>query len=502
MVMVANPVRSATAKARLIDQGKVKVKASEAELVASICRESFYEFVKEWWDTVVQEKPIWNWHIRYICKRLQRYAERVFKGKARESDFVLNVPPGTTKSLLCSVFFPAWVWTRMPSAKFLGVSYSHTLAQDLSSKTRDVVKSDKYRACFPSVKIRDDQDAKAYFKNTDGGVRYAAGVDGTVTGFHFHFIVIDDPLNPNQSHSPVEVAKANRWIKSTLSSRKIDKRVSVTILVMQRLHEEDPTAQFVRKGKIVSHVRLPAQVEDTPLPSFLAKRYRKGLLDAIRLSAKVLKETEEDMGAMAYSAQYRQQPVPPGGGMFVVRRLKMGHPPDKFKRIARCWDKAGTTAGEDWGAFTVGVKLAMDFDGRVWVLDVIRVQMDSFEREKLIRRTAENDGKRCIVVLEQEGGSGGKESAENTVRSLVGFRVRTVTVGQGKGNKERRADPFSTQVNGGNVVLNLEGRDTWHGPFREELKYFPKGKYSDQVDAASGAFNVVIKNKRRVGAKK
>ena len=41
---------------------------------------------------------------------------------------LINVPPGHVKSLSCSVFWPTWLWTRKPSVRFLGTSYSEDLA--------------------------------------------------------------------------------------------------------------------------------------------------------------------------------------------------------------------------------------------------------------------------------------------------------------------------------------------------------------------------------------
>jgi len=52
-------------------------------------------------------------------------------------------------------------------------------------------------------------------------------------------------------------------------------------------------------------------------------------------------------------------------------------------------------------------------------------------------------------------------------------------------------------VNGGNVIL-IDG--DWVAKFVEEIKFFPAMKNKDQVDAASGAFNILAVPKRRCGA--
>lgn len=489
---------------------KTGLKIDENELIASICRDSFFEFVKEFWHCVVAEQPVWNWHIEYLCNELQTIAERVFKDEAKEYDLVTNIPPGTTKSTIMSVMYPAWIWTRMPSARFIGASHSDNLSLDLSIKCRDIIKSDKYRACYPEIQLREDQDTKTKFQNTKGGYRYAVGVSGSVIGMHAHFIVLDDPIDALKATSAAEIKKVNYWIDNQLSNRKVSKSVSVMILVMQRLHQEDPTTLFLKRKKI-KHICLPAERSEKISPPELRKYYTKlggRLLDPVRLTHENLAE-EKRKGQYYYSSQFMQDPVPLGGGMFKVKRVKPGRVPTSFKKVVRYWDKGGTAGG---GAFTVGTKMGLDFDGRFWVLDVIRTQLDSFEREALMQRTAQADGKAVKIGLEQEPGSGGKESAESSVRRLAGYSVTVQraagTAAGGLGGKVERADPFSVQMNAGNVYIpdyfwNETIQDwkegTWVLEWLDEHRYFPNSKYKDQVDSSSGAFSLCYSPVVRVG---
>jgi predicted phage terminase large subunit-like protein len=477
------------------------VNVDENELAASVCRESFFEFTKEFWSVVSQERPVWNWHIEHMCTEVQVALERIFKGEEKEGDQVTNVPPGTTKSTIYSVMLPAWAWTRMPRFKAICASYSEKLARDdLSLKTRDIVTSDRYRAYFPEVVLRDDQNTKGYFQNTLGGWRYAVGVNGSVTGKHAHAIIIDDPLDPNEAFSEADLKTANRWIKETLSSRKVDKRVTVTFLVMQRLHQDDPTSLFLRR-KSTKWTKLPAEVEDGPVPEYLKEKYKDGLLDPVRLSNSVLKEYRQVLGEGAYSSQFRQNPAPPEGAMFQINRLRIGKPPEKFLALVRFWDKAGTADGGNW---TVGTLMGKDKEGKFWVLDVKRFRKDSWNREVEIKNTARMDGRLVRVGVEQEAGSGGKESAESTVRNLAGYNVRAIKVDASTGGKKERADPFSQQVNAGNVWLpeNLKEKDEWVGwawEWVEEVRYFPFGRNKDQVDSAALAFSMIAQPRIRVG---
>lgn len=466
---------------------------NEWALTASICRESFYDFAQEFWDTFVPEKPVWNWHIEYICNELQTVAERVFAGKPKEYDLIINQPPGTTKSSIASIAFPAWTWTRMISCRSMCGSYAFPLAMDLARKSRDIIKSDKYRLCFPEIILKPDQDTKTNFVNTRGGERHSFGVGGSVTGKHGHFIIVDDPLDPAMSVSELELKSTNSWMDETLSYRKVDKDISVMILIMQRLAQDDPTgSKLARIGSgAVRHICLPGELLPNVSPVECRAMYRDGLLDPSRLSAKVLAEARATLGEYGFASQFDQNPVPRGGGMFKTDLIQPGTPPLRMKRIVRNWDKAGTLKK---GCFTVGTKMGEDLMGRFWVLDVIRRQLDSGARERLIQRTAVLDGRGVYVTVEQEPGSGGKESAENTVKMLKGWKASIVIP---KGDKEVRALPFSSQVNIGNVfIVNSHWTATW----LEEFQFFPYSKYKDQVDSASGAFTFLSKLRHRPGA--
>lgn len=468
----------------------------EDELVASICKESFKDFVYEFWGEIIADELVWNWHIPYICDRLQNIAERVFRGEPRKKDIIINIPPGTTKSTLCSVMFPIWVWTRMPKAQTICSSYSADLALDLASKSRDIVWSPKFQRCFPEIEIREDARSKRHFQNTEGGWRHSTGVGGMITGFHGHFIIIDDPIDPNAALSEADLKAVNHWMTDTIPKRKVDKSITPTVLIMQRLHQEDPSGKWIeRTPEMVKHICLPAEKTEDVKPKHLRRRYKDGLLDPTRLSMSILKEAKLE-GEYSYAGQYLQRPTPPGGGMFKVdnfRVKKVAPPMNQLAKVVRYWDKAGTEGG---GAATAGVKIGRDKHGNFYVLDVVQGHWGISKRDSIIRATAEKDGQSVIQIVEQEPGSGGKESAINTIRLLEGFPVRRDPVGQSDGNKIQRAEPFASAVNNGLVYL-VEA--PWNHDYIEELRFFWFGSLKDRVDASSGAYNfLTLKRVARV----
>jgi predicted phage terminase large subunit-like protein len=272
---------------------------------------------------------------------------------------------------------------------------------------------------------------------------------------------------------------------------------------MQRLHQADPTGEWLDRvsGEVesdVRHICLPAELiydeQKKPLyvnPPELAGFYEDGLMDPIRIPKKVLQAKLKILGAYGYAGQMMQSPVPLGGGTFEVDKLELRNDPSaNIIRKVRSWDKAGT---QDGGNFSAGVLLGEDKKGRFWILDVVRGQWSAAGREALILQTAQMDGKGVEIELEIEGGSGGKESAENTVKMLAGYIVRAT---HPTGDKEARAYPLASQMGSGNVICLLK---EWTKEFVDELRYFPSGRYDDQVDAASSAFNRVARKKITIG---
>jgi len=454
---------------------------NEHDLVASITRESFYEFLLEFWDSIIPEKFIDNWHVKYLCDELQIVAERVFEGRKKAYDLIVNIMPGSTKSVIVSIMFPAWTWTRMPSLRFIGGSYAHQLAMDLSRKNRQLVKSTKFQLCFP-IKMRSDQDAKTFFMNEAGGMRLGMGTGG-IAGFHAHIIAVDDPLDPNKSASDIELKAASTWINESLAQRKVDQTLTPTILIMQRLHQMDPTGSTLERtgGEGIKHICIPAEITEDVKPRELTRFYKDGLFDPIRMPRSTLKDKQK-LGQFLYAGQYLQSPTMPSGGMFLWEQITVKKCNVRLLKTVRYWDKAGT---DDDGAYTVGVKMAKAEDGSIWILDVMRFQKDSAKRERIIKQTAGIDTTSITVGVEQEGGSGGKESAENTKKNLRGYKV---ILDRPTGDKVIRADAFSAWVNAGDVYA-VPG--PWLPDYLDELRHFPLSRYKDQVDASSGAFKIL-----------
>ena len=101
-------------------------------------------FVREAWKILEPEATfVEGWVIKAICDHL----EAVTRG---EIQFLLiNVPPGMMKSLLVSVFWPAWEWGPMGLAhlRYLSSSYSEPNVIRDNTKMRRLVEASGIKHC-------------------------------------------------------------------------------------------------------------------------------------------------------------------------------------------------------------------------------------------------------------------------------------------------------------------------------------------------------------------
>lgn len=447
-------------------------------------------FVAHFWHIVEPTIPLaWNWHLDELCEEL----ERVERGECLKEIF--NVPPGTMKSLLVSVFFRAFIWSKDSSKRFLAASYGGHLSIRDNVKLRTIITHPSYQALYPDVKLTGDQNAKEKFETSKGGWSIASSVGGPGTGEHPDYIFIDDPLTEQQSRSKAERDTANGWIDGTISSRGITRDVR-TILVMQRLHEEDPTGHLLAKGgwnhicfpmRYIGLITYPDGRVEAPDPR--DRRTTKGeLLWPNLFPEHKIRALEIALGPYGTAGQLQQRPSPEGGGLFKREWFKFVGAGPVIARRARGWDTAATEDGGDW---TCGVKIAEARD-LFFVEHVVHVQTGPAGVDVLMRQVAELDGIDCVQRELKEPAASGKTVIAARTKLLKGFDHGGVLA---TGDKVTMAKPLRAQCEAGNVYIVKTGDpavDAWIEPFISELCTFPTGKYDDHVDGASCAFNSVL----------
>lgn len=459
-----------------------------ADIEAELCRQDFFYFVQEFWEVIIAEDPVWNWHIPYLCYELQEYGYRLKNRIDSVGDVCINIPPGTSKSTIVTIMFPAWLWTIDQTLRIISGSYSASLSTDHAVKSRDIIQHEKYKKYFPEVVIRKDFSNKTHYKNTKGGERYVTSVGGTITGIHAHAIIIDDPLNPKQAASASERETANTWMTETLSTRKVHKSQTITFLVMQRLHELDCTGDWLekqKKGKLLNHICLPGEIADNVFPPELKDRYIGGKLDPLRLGDKALKQLSIDLGSYGYAGQIMQTPVPSGGGIwkewFAPIPDHLFPKPEELQQYGTDWDLAYTDDENNSACarVTAGKK-----DNKMYI-DTVDWKWVEFP--KLVAWMQTQAAPHHIEA---------KASGKSARQTLVNMGIPAIEVKVIGGDKEARANIVTPYAEAGMICVRESQLDKIYNDTKQGILRFPKGENDDLQDAIVQAITRLLAVKK------
>jgi predicted phage terminase large subunit-like protein len=444
---------------------------------------SLYYTLRLFWDVIIQDEFIDNWHIKYICEELEKISQKVIERKEKDYDLIINIPPGTSKSTIITIMWDVWLWLQDPSIVVISSSYSSGLSTDHSIKFSSIVHSDLFNELFQPYYISEfgkrfefAKDTESIITNNFGGSRIATSTGGTITGKHAHIIKRDDPLDPEQAESKAYRERASRFNDRTLSSRKKQKESTVTVTVMQRLHQSDTTGLDLQKDKKVKHICLPAEISDKITPQHLKDNYVDGLLDPVRLSSKILQESKQDLGTYGYSGQYMQNPVPEGGGKIKRDWFEFINesdlPPVRFD----LWiDGAYTKNTENDPS---GFMIAGEYRGILYIKHAVSKHMDMPECLKFIPEYCNLHRLTPLSKIYIEPKATGLSLIQmlkaNTRYNPVKIRSKLVTEG-----KESRIQTAAPKVESGRVVL-VNG--SWNDNFISELIGFPNMEHDEFVD--------------------
>ena len=461
--------------------GYVEGKAAQAQAEA---RESFLAFRKNLrYGTTI----LWGWWVELVAVELQQFYQDFVAG--RRPRLALMAPPQHGKSLT-AVDFIAWISGKNPDIKTIFASYSADLGERTNRQLQHIFQSERYKRIFPLTRIGgigtgwQCNNELIEFVGWRGSFRNTT-VEGQITGMELHLGVIDDPVKGSaDAHSRVIRDRTWNWFVDDFCTRFAAN--NALLVIMTRWHVDDLLGRFIERIPGVRVLRFPAICERDD-------NYRRAgepLFPELK-PLDFLLEQQKLMTEGSWQALYQQSPFIIGGGIFPIEKLKTLQMIDRSRVLKSCryFDKAGTESGE--GAYTAGALIHMLKDNHFVIEHVVRGRWGALEREEKIKFWAQSDQRNCRpgayeIGVEQEPGSGGKESAEATIRNLRGFKVFADRV---TGSKEVRAEPFAAQVQGGNVSL-VAG--IYQTDLLDEMTSFPNGKYRDQVDACSGAFNRLI----------
>ncbi|WP_180079370.1 phage terminase large subunit [Acinetobacter sp. YH12058] len=379
----------------------VKLKAKRIK-----CEDEHLFFTRAFFLPRMGFKFLVNWHHEYIADAI----DKVISGEI--PNLVINVPPGSGKTELLTNLIARGIG-RNQRSRFLYLSFSQSLVEDVSATARNIVKSPDFQALWP-VKISTSTDAKASWKTTvdgyEAGHVYSASMGGQVTGRRAGTladlgftgaIILDDPLKPEDAFSKTARNKANRKILNTVNSRKAKSSTPI-ILIMQRLHVEDPT-NFVMTSNVPGEwhqISIPALIDDDyiqSLPEHIQKkvprdveRDEKGrqsywpLKESLQSLLQLEKGGQDKDGATVsrytFSSQYMQQPKKLGGDLIKGEWFGEYHELPELVWRAVYVDTAQKVKEEN--DFTVFLLVGMGVDGKLYLIDLLRGKWEAPEMNK------------------------------------------------------------------------------------------------------------------------
>lgn len=474
----------------------LNLSAFDIAVERAMCQKSFYYFMQYFWSTIIAEEPVYNWHMEFVCQELQKIGERVINRQPSPHDTIINIPPGSTKSTMATIMFPVWCWTNDASLKVISASYSSPLAKDHSGKSRDIIKSDEFIQLFPDVAIRVDEDSKGKYATHQGGLRYATSIGGTVTGIHAHIKIVDDPLNPKKASSETERKTANDWYDQTLSTRSIDKKITPTITIMQRLHEDDCTGHLLEQDETTMHICLPSEDSVHVRPETCRKKYVDGLLDPIRMDKEVLAKERTKLGGTGFAGQHEQLPQPDEGGMIKKTWFKKILLNVLIARAAAIevqliWHFAVDSAyTESKKNDPSAIFCWCMFENQMYIR---KVEARWLEFPELVKWLPEfvlangYDARLSKIYIEP------KASGLSLAQMLKKKTLLNIIIDKSpKISKEQRVAEVTPFLESGRATL-IEG--AWNEGYLHELGSFPNGKQDDQVDTTVIGVNKVDRRK-------
>lgn len=435
-------------------------------------------FAKQAWPILEPATPLkWCWPLDAICQHLEAVSE------GRIKRLLINVPPGSMKSLLTGVIWPAWEWARRPQLRYVATAHKQDLAVRDNLKCRRLIKSEWYQRNW-SVDLTGDQDAKTKFENTVTGFREAMAFT-SMTGARGDRVILDDPHSVDDALSPLKLAAGVTTFREALPSR-VNNEDSAIVVIMQRLHERDVSAVALDLG--YEHLCIPMRFEPdrrcTTSLGWTDPRTAEGeLMFPDRFGEKQVRELEISLGSYASAGQLQQRPSPPGGGIFKTSWWQYyrdgGLPP--VKRIVHSWDTAFKTGSDnDFSVRTIWAETDRGF----YLLDLWKEKVEFPDLKRMVSSfKAEHHPQTILVEDKASGQSLIQELQRDTVLPIIPVKVDK--------DKVARAFAVTPLIEAGRVFLP-EGAP-WLADFVASLAAFPNAAHDDDVDSTTQALAYLSK---------
>ena len=468
---------------------------SQADLDRELIkRRGLHEFMKRAWPIVEPSvRFVDNWHLPVVCRHIEANIAGYTEQDRRLID---NQPPGTCKSLLFSVFLPAWIWTVWPGFCSIYASYDPDISMRDAKKTLLIIESQWYKERWPHVKLRDSKSAIGEFYNTAGGFRFATSVRANVTGRHADLRVVDDPIKPldtvgGSATTATQLKNVIEWWDGTMSTRNKDPTMARYAIIMQRLHEDDLAGYLLRKdaGRL-THLRLPMRFD----PENRCWNENIGCGDIRTQPGELLWPTRHDEGAVAQlerdlgphgPAQLQQEPTNPDGEIFKRENFRFYDSVDELPKFFSLTLTVDCSFKNTAGTDSVAAQLWGNRGPNSYLVWADCEQRNFTETVDLIKRVI-SGGVPCLVRGYRVGAKLIEDKANGpAVLSVLEKEVAGLIPIMPEGGKVARANAVSYLHRAGNVFYpNPKTLDVpWCTKHMNQMLGFPKARHDDSVDA-------------------
>ena len=453
------------------------------EALDAVLRNDMASFIKATFAELHSGAPlVWGEYLDLIGARLAD----VVSGKTR--NLIITMPPRHLKSVCVSVALPAFFLGHYPSCEVMAVSYGQELAKKFAEDTRTVMLSSFYKRIF-DTRLAGERQASHTLRTTAGGIRRATSIDGAATGVGADLLIFDDPQKPNETLSEAVRRSTNQAYENTFLSRRNDPSTCRTVIVMQRLHEDDFVGHVLGLGGDWEVLNLPALAEADeayPYETFMGRfLYRRGEGEALhpeRISLSELELIRARIGEAAWASQYMQRPAPAGGGVVNIawfKRYGEADLPERFDRVVQSWDTANTMA--EWSDYSVCTTWGLA-NQRIYLLAVFRKRLIYPDLKREVVAQAKLYGATTIAIEDRASGT---QLIQDLKRDgLSGLEARKPIF-----DKQMRMASQADQIENGFVYVPHDAH--WLAEYLHELSVFPNGKYNDQVDSTSQALDTL-----------
>jgi predicted phage terminase large subunit-like protein len=421
---------------------------------------------------------VWNPYLDLISARLAD----VVSGKTR--NLIVTMPPRHLKSVCVSVALSAFFLGHNPGAEVMAVSYGQELARQFAEDTRKVMTSAFYRRIFETRLASTRQQVHA-LRTTQGGIRRATSIEGAATGVGADLLIFDDPQKPGEITSDTIRRATNEAYETTFLSRRNDPAKCRTVIVMQRIHEDDFVAHVQELGGDWEVLNLPAiaEVDESyDYTTFMGRHvYRRKAGEALhpgRIPLEELAKIRTGMGEAAFATQYMQRPSPAGGGLVKPEWFGRYDPsdlPNAFDQVIQSWDTANTIA--QWSDFSVCTTWGLK-DKRIFLLGIYRQRLIYPDLKRAVFDQAQLHQPTSILIEDRASGT-------QLIQDLQRDGVARIHACKPTADKRMRMSAVTAVIEQGLVLIPREVH--WLQEYLHELTLFPNGRYDDQVDSTSQA---------------